>query len=641
LFFSEQFNTMAQKEVHGFQTEVTKLLSLLAKSLYSNKDVFLRELISNASDAIDKLRFLAITKPELLGDDPNFAIRVKGDEKAGTLTISDNGVGMTLEQANEHLGTIAKSGTEEFLKNLTGEQKKDSQLIGQFGVGFYSSFIVADKVTVISRAAGAKPDEAVKWESEGQGTYTSEPATRETRGTDIILHLKPDCTEFLYGWKLREDITKYSDHISTPVYLWAEKLGEEKKGDEKKEPVWEWQQVNDARALWTLPPKDVKDDQYKAFYKHLTHEYDDPLCWAHNRVEGEPEYISLLYIPSVAPWDLYTRDKQHGLKLFVQRVFIMDDAEQFLPNYLRFVRGLVDTADLPLNVSRELLQESPVTAKLKKALTRRALDMIAKLAKDPEKYKVFWKEFGRVMKEGPVEDYANRDAILKLLRFASTKSGTSEENVSLEDYVSRMNPKQKNIYYLTASTYEAAAGSPYLETFRRKGIEVLFMTSRIDEWMMQSVTEFDGKPFVPVTAKDLQLGELEDKEETAKQEAAAKESAPLVERFKKALGDKVSDVRVSSRLTDSPSCVVGQTDRMMTAQMRRMLEAAGQQVPEEKYALEINPGHELVKKAAAETDDARFAKWADFIYEEARLADQGSLKDPGAFVKLMNELLLK
>ena len=627
-------------EVHGFQTEVTKLLGLLAKSLYSNKEVFLRELVSNASDAIDKLRFVSLTHPELTKDDPVFAIRVRADADAGTLTISDNGIGMTLEQANANLGTIAKSGTEEFLKQLSGEEQKDSQLIGQFGVGFYSSFIVADKVTVISRAADARPEEAVKWESTGEGTYTSENVTREDRGTEITLHLKDEDKDFLTAWRLREAITKYSDHISTPVWLWEEKPAEEKDG-EKQPAMCEWVQVNDARALWTLPPKDVTDEQYKAFYKHITHDYEDPLAWAHNRVEGELEYTSLLYTPSVAPWDLYTRDKQHGLKLFVQRVFIMDDAEQFLPNYLRFVRGLVDTADLPLNVSRELLQESRVTQKLKKALTKRALDMFAKLSQDADKYAVFWKQFGNVLKEGPVEDWSNREAVLKLLRFASTKSGTAAEDVSLADYIARMPEKQKNIYYLTASSYDAAVSSPYLETFRKKGVEVLLMTQRIDEWMMQSLNEFEGHEFVPVTASDLKLGDLADKEEEEKREAAAKESQGLVDRLKKALGDRVSDVRVTSRLVDSPSCVVGRQDQMMTAQMRRMLEAAGQTVPEEKYALEINPEHPLLVKAAAETDDARFAKWSDFILDQAMLADQGALKDPGAFVKLMNELLLR
>ena len=537
---------MAQ-EVHGFQTEVTKLLSLLAKSLYSNKEVFLRELVSNASDAVDKLRFLSLTNSELTADDPIFSIRVRADEEAGTLTVIDNGIGMTLAEANEHLGTIAKSGTEAFMASLTGEEKKDSQLIGQFGVGFYSAFIVADRVTVISRKAGAKPEEAVQWESEGNGTFTSGNVTREARGTEIILHLKPEEKEFLGQWRLRDAITKYSDHISTPVFLWEKKPAE----DEKAEPTFAWEQVNDARALWTLPPKDVTEDQYKAFYRHLTHDYSDPATWAHNRVEGELEYTSLLYVPSEAPWDLYTREKQHGLKLFVQRVFIMDDAEQFLPNYLRFIRGLVDTADLPLNVSRELLQESRVTQKLKRALTKRALDMIAKLADDQEKYAAFWKNFGAVLKEGPVEDFSNREAVLKLLRFASTKTGTPEENVSLTDYVARMPEKQKHIYYLTAGNFETAINSPYLETFRRKGVEVLLMTQRIDEWLMQGINEFDGREFIPVTASDLKLGDLADSEEEKKHEETVRESTGLVDRIKKALGERVEGVRVSSRLVEA------------------------------------------------------------------------------------------
>ena len=633
---------MAQ-EVHGFQTEVSKLLNLLAKSLYSNKEVFLRELVSNASDAIDKLRFLSITKPELIAEDPVFAIRIKADEDAGTLTISDNGVGMTMEEAKAHLGTIAKSGTEEFMKGLSGDEKKDSQLIGQFGVGFYSSFIVADRVTVVSRSANAKADEAVRWESEGTGTYTCETVTKDTRGTDIILHLKEEDRNFLGNWTLRDAITKYSDHISTPVWVWEKDTPAADKADDDKTvtvDTYSWKQVNDARALWTLPPKDVTDDQYKAFYKHLTHDYADPLTWTHNRVEGELEYTNLLYIPESAPWDLYTREKQHGLKLFVQRVFIMDDAEQFLPNYLRFIRGLVDTADLPLNVSRELLQESRITQKLRKALTKRSLDMIAKIAKDDTQYATFWKEFGSVLKEGPVEDYANRDAVLKLLRFASTANDSPVENVSLEAYVGRMPEKQTKIYYLTASTYDAAVGSPYLETFRKKGIEVLLMTSRIDEWMMQSIHEFDGKEFVPVTADDLKLGDMADKEEEKQREEKAEESKGLVARMKDALGSRVEDVRVTSRLVDSPSCVVAKNDQMMTAQMRRMLEAAGQTVPEDRFVLEINPDHPLLRKAAAETDPARFSKWSDFILSQAMLADQGALKDPNAFVKLLNELML-
>lgn len=626
-------------EVHGFQTEVTKLLNLLAKSLYSNKEVFLRELVSNASDAIDKLHFVSLTDAKLLGDDPQLRITVKADKDAGTLTVSDNGIGMTLEEANSHLGTIAKSGTEDFFSKLSGDEAKDSQLIGQFGVGFYSAFIVADKVTVVSRSAYAKPEEGVRWESEGAGTYTSETVTVPTRGTSVTLHLKAEEKEFLESWRLREAITKYSDHIAVPVMLWEEKYEAPEKEGEAPKTSWDWVQVNEARALWTLNPREVKDEQYKEFYKHLSHDYEDPLAWAHNKVEGELEYISLLYVPKNAPWDLYSRDQQHGLKLFVQRVFIMDQAEQFLPNYLRFVRGLVDTNDLPLNVSRELLQESPITTKLKKALTKRALNMLEKLAEDPEKYASFWKTFGAVLKEGPVEDYANRETIAKLLRFASTKNDSNVQNVSLTDYVSRMNPAQKNIYYLVSSSYQQASTSPYLETFRKKGIEVLLMWERIDEWLMGNMTEFEGKKFIPVTASDLELGDLADKEEQQKTEVAKTENKALIERFKLALGDKVEDVVVSDRLFDTASCVVSKQGQMLTAQMRRMLEAAGQTVPEMKYILEINPEHKLVKKAAAAADDAGFAKWAEFIYDQALLSEQGALKDPNAFLKLMNELM--
>ena len=625
-------------QVHGFQTEVSKLLTLLAKSLYSNKEVFLRELISNASDAVDKLRFLSITEPKLLGDDTAFAVRVKVDKDAKTLTVSDNGIGMTLEEANEHLGTIAKSGTADFLAGLSGDQAKDSQLIGQFGVGFYSAFIVADKVTVESRSAKAAPEEGVRWESTGEGTYTSETITRAERGTSITLHLKSDCEEFLDTWTVRTAITKYSDHISVPVMLWEEKYEEPESENDKPVSTWQWSQVNDAKALWTLSPRDVTDDQYREFYKHLCHDFEEPLAWAHNRVEGELEYTSLLYLPSRAPWDLYTRDKVHGLKLFVQRVFIMDEAEQFLPNYLRFVRGLVDTNDLPLNVSRELLQESAVTQKLRKALTKRALGMIGKLSEDKDKYAVFWKNFGNVLKEGPVEDFGNREEVAKLLRFASTHNSSDVQDVSLADYISRMPEKQKSIYYLVSGSYAAASTSPYLESFKKKGIEVLLMWERIDEWLMGNMTEFEGKKFVPVTAADLDLGELEDKTPEKKEEQA-KAAQPLVERFKKALGDKVTDVRVSDRLVESPSCVTAEHGQILTVQMRRMLEATGQQVPEEKFILEINPEHALVKKAGA-ADDAAFAKWAEFIYEEALLSEQGSLKDPNSFVRRLNELLL-
>ena len=627
-------------QVHGFQTEVAKLLDLLANSLYSNKEVFLRELISNASDALDKLHFLSLTDQKLLGDDPILRIRVKTDKDAGTLTISDNGIGMTVEEAQEHLGTIAKSGTDEFFKSLSGDAAKDSQLIGRFGVGFYSSFIVADKVTVYSRSAKAAQNEGVCWESEGLGTYTAERIDRKERGTDIVLHLKADAQKFLDAWVLETAITKYSDHIAVPVYLWKEKTAETpKEGEKPAVPVFEWVQVNDAKALWTIAPRDVKDEQYKEFYKHLTHAYDDPLVWSHNKVEGELEYTSLLYIPTEAPWDLFNRDAEHGLKLFVQRVFIMDEAEQFLPHYLRFVRGLVDTNDLPLNVSREMLQETAVTQKLKKALTHRVLTMLEKLAKDdPAKYAAFWKTFGRVLKEGPVEDPANRGTLMKLMRFASTKAGTGSEDVSLADYVARMPKGQDKIYYLVATSRQTAETSPYLEELKKKGIEVLLMWERIDEWLMGNLFEYEGKAFVSVTSSDLELGELADKKDEAKEKEAAEKAKPLVERFKKALGDKVVDVRAATRLTDSPSCVVAENGSFISAQMHRMFEAAGQPVPQARYILEVNVNHPLVQKAAA-GDDAAFERWAKVILDQAVLAEQGTLADPNGFIREMNALL--
>lgn len=627
-------------QVHGFQTEVAKLLDLLANSLYSNKEVFLRELISNASDALDKLHFLSLTDQKLLGDDPILRIRVKADKDAGTLTISDNGIGMTVEEAQEHLGTIAKSGTDEFFKSLSGDAAKDSQLIGRFGVGFYSSFIVADKVTVYSRSAKAAQNEGVCWESEGLGTYTAERIDLKERGTDIVLHLKADAQKFLDAWVLETAITKYSDHIAVPVYLWKEKTAETpKEGEKPAAPEFEWVQVNDAKALWTIAPRDVKDEQYKEFYKHLTHAYDDPLVWSHNKVEGELEYTSLLYIPTEAPWDLFNRDAEHGLKLFVQRVFIMDEAEQFLPHYLRFVRGLVDTNDLPLNVSREMLQETAVTQKLKKALTHRVLTMLEKLAKDdPAKYAAFWKTFGRVLKEGPVEDPANRGTLMKLMRFASTKAGTGSEDVSLADYVARMPKGQDKIYYLVATSRQTAETSPYLEELKKKGIEVLLMWERIDEWLMGNLFEYEGKAFVSVTSSDLELGELADKKDEAKEKEAAEKAKPLVERFKKALGDKVVDVRAATRLTDSPSCVVAENGSFISAQMRRMFEAAGQPVPQARYILEVNVNHPLVQKAAA-GDDAAFERWAKVILDQAVLAEQGTLADPNGFIREMNALL--
>lgn len=635
---------MSEVEKHGFQTEVKQLLGLLANSLYSNKEVFLRELISNASDAIDKLRFISLEKPEVLGDDPEFRIRVSADKDKKTLTISDNGLGMTRQEAIDHLGTIAKSGTAEFFKNLTGDKSKDSQLIGQFGVGFYSAFVVADKVTVISRSYKSNADEAVCWVSDGSGEFEVSQTTKADRGTEIILSLRDDESEFLEDWTLRSNISKYSDHISVPVQMLETVKPESDDKDDKKEEAeyTEWKQVNDAKALWTKNPKDVTDDEYKEFYKHVSHDYQDPLTWTHNRVEGSQEYISLMYIPQRAPFDMFNREQKHGLKLYVQRVFIMDDADQFMPRYLRFVKGVLDSNDLPLNVSREILQSNKISAQLKKACTKKALQMIAKLAKDDDKtkYETFWTQFGSVLKEGLVEDWENRDEIFGLLRFASTANSGSEQNVSLDDYISRMPEKQKNIYFITAESYQAAAASPYLETLKKKGVEVLLMWERVDEWVMNQVTEYKDKKFINVCSADLDLGELEDKAEKEEQEAKATENKDLLERIKNALGENVSEVKVSGRLVDTPSCVISEGNAMLTAQMRRLLEASGQKLPEEKFVLEINPDHAIIKKMSAETDEAKFKNWAELVLDQALLADQRGLKDPVAYVKLVNSLLL-
>ena len=507
---------MSEVEKHGFQTEVKQLLNLLANSLYSNKDVFLRELVSNASDAIDKLRFISLEHPEVLGDDPEFRIRISADKDAKTLTISDNGIGMTKDEAIAHLGTIAKSGTAEFFKNLTGDQVKDSQLIGQFGVGFYSAFVVADKVTVVSRSYKSEAQDAVCWVSDGSGEYEVSSTTKSSRGTDIILSLRDDESEFLEDWTLRSNISKYSDHISVPVQMLETVKPEKKEGEDSQEAEYtEWKQINDAKALWTKNPSEITDDEYKEFYKHISHDYEDPLTWTHNHVEGSQEYTSLMYVPKRAPFDLFNREQKHGLKLYVQRVFIMDDADQFMPGYLRFIKGVLDSNDLPLNVSREILQSNKVSSQLKKACTKKALQMIAKLAKDEDKskYTTFWSQFGNVLKEGLVEDYENRDEIFDLIRFASTANDNSEQNVSLADYISRMPEKQKNIYYIVAESYNAAASSPYIENLKKKGVEVLLMWERVDEWVMNQVSEYKEKKFINVCSSDLDLGELEDKAE--------------------------------------------------------------------------------------------------------------------------------
>ena len=628
-------------ETHGFQTEVKQLLSLMAHSLYSNKEVFLRELISNAADAADKLRFKALSEPSLYEDDGQLRVRLILDQQKRTLTISDNGIGMTRDQAIEHLGTIARSGTAEFFSHLSGDQTRDSQLIGQFGVGFYSAFIVADKVTVHSRAAGEAAERGVCWESDGSGSFTVADITKSGRGTDVILHLKEEESEFLDDWRLRSVIGKYSDHISIPVELWElPEAAEPAEGEEKVVAEGQWKQVNRATALWTRTPRDIKDEEYQEFYKHISHDYEEALAWSHNKVEGNQEYTSLLYVPARAPWDLWNREQKSGLKLYVQRVFIMDDAEQFMPTYLRFVKGVLDTNDLPLNLSREILQDNKVTAQLRKACTKRVLGMLGKLAKeDSDKYQRFWGEFGNVLKEGPAEDYAHKEEIAKLLRFASTHADSDVANVSLEAYVGRMKEKQSKIYYIIADNYAAASNSPHLELLRKKGVEVLLLWERIDEWLMNHLTEFDGKQFVSVTQGDLQLGELEDEESRKHQESLVEANQSLVERVRKALGDKVKEVRISHRLTSTPSCVV--TDAHgMSSHMMKLMQAAGQKVPEQKFILELNPEHAMLKRIDGISDESLFAEWCDLLLEQAQLAEQGGLQDPSGFVARINRLLM-
>ncbi|MDG2960997.1 molecular chaperone HtpG [Bisgaard Taxon 10/6] len=618
----------------GFQTEVKQLLQLMIHSLYSNKEIFLRELISNASDAADKLRFKALSAPELYEGDGDLKVRIRFDEKKGTLTVSDNGIGMTREQAMEHLGTIAKSGTKEFLTALGQDQAKDSQLIGQFGVGFYSAFIVADKVEVRSRAAGVPANQGVLWTSAGEGEYSVEDIEKKDRGTEITLFLREDEKEFLNEWRLREIIGKYSDHIGLPVEILTKEFD-----DEGKEIGVKWEKINKAQALWTRAKGEISDEEYKEFYKHISHDFADPLVWQHNKVEGNQEYTSLLYVPSKAPWDLFNRDQKHGLKLYVQRVFIMDDAEVFMPNYLRFMRGLLDSNDLPLNVSREILQDNKTTAALRKALTKRALQMLEKLAKDePEKYALFWKEFGLVLKEGVGEDFANREQIAKLFRFASTHTDSSEQTVSLEDYIARMKEGQKAVYYITADSYVAAKNSPHLELFNKKGIEVLLLSDRIDEWMLSYLTEFDGKPLQSVTKADLDLGDLADKAEEEKEKAQDEALGGFVERVKTLLGERVKNVRLTHRLTDTPAVVSTDNDQM-TTQMAKLFAMSGQPVPEVKYTFELNPDHDLVKKVATLTDESAFANWVELLLEQAMLSERGTLDNPAAFIKRVNTLL--
>jgi molecular chaperone HtpG len=612
----------------GFQAEVKQLLKLMIHSLYSHKEIFLRELISNASDACDKLRFEALAKPELLEGGGELAITIDADSKNHTITITDNGIGMTRQEAIEHLGTIAKSGTAEFLTKLTGDQKKDAQLIGQFGVGFYSSFIVADQVEVFSRKAGEPAAAGVHWSSRAEGDFTIADVELPARGTKIVLHLKEGEHEFADDYRIRALVRKYSDHIAFPVRM------------RKSETDAEYETINHAQALWTRPRTEVKDEEYKEFYKHISHDFSEPLAWSHGKVEGKKEYTSLLYIPSRAPFDLWHREGARGLKLYVRRVFIMDDAEQFLPLYLRFVKGVVDSADLPLNISREMLQQDPAIDSMRTGLSRRVLDLLAKLAKDePEKYATFWKEFGSVLKEGPAEDHANRDRIAKLLRFASTHTDQEEQNVSLDDYIGRMKPGQNAIYYVIADTFSAAKSSPHLEMLRKKGIEVLLLSDRVDEWLMDHLREYEGKPLKNVARGELDLNAIQTDEEKKAQESLSKEHADLVERIKKVLGERVSDVRTTVRLSDSPAClVIGEHD--MGAQMRRILEAAGQKAPAAKPVLEINPTHPLLQRIAATSEDATFADLTMLVFEQATLAEGSQLPEPAAFVQRLNRLLL-
>lgn len=625
---------MANQETRGFQSEVKQLLQLMIHSLYSNKEIFLRELISNASDAADKLRFKALSDSSLYEGDGELRVRVSIDDTLGTITIADNGIGMTREQVIEHLGTIAKSGTKEFLNALGADQAKDSQLIGQFGVGFYSSFIVADKVTVKTRAAGVPAEQGVIWESAGEGEYTIADFEKTDRGTEIILHLREEEKAFLNEWRLREIIGKYSDHIGLAVEIQTNEYDEEGKPSGQK-----WEKINKAQALWTRSKNEISDEEYKEFYKHISHDFAEPLLWSHNKVEGKQEYTSLLYIPSKAPWDLFQREQKHGLKLYVQRVFIMDDAEVFMPNYLRFMRGLLDTNDLPLNVSREILQENRVTQSLRSSLTKRALQLLEKLAKDDaEKYAQFWKAFGLVLKEGVGEDFANKQQVAGLLRFASTHSDSSEQAVSFADYIARMKAGQKAIYFLTADSYQAAKNSPHLELFNKKGIEVLLLSERIDEWVVSHLTEFDGKSLQSITKSDLDLGDLADKAEDETQKAQEAEFGSFLERAKGYFGERVKNVVLTHRLTDTPAVVSTDSDEM-TTQMAKLFAAMGQQAPEVKYTFELNPDHTMVKKVADIASDDEFNEWIELLFEQALLAERGTLENPIAFIKRINKLL--
>ncbi|MCK5386667.1 MAG: molecular chaperone HtpG [Gammaproteobacteria bacterium] len=623
----------AKKETLSFQTEVKQLLNLMIHSLYSNKEIFLRELVSNASDACDKLRFEALSDSALFEDDKDLKIQVDFDKEAGTVTVTDNGVGMTREEVIENIGTIANSGTKKFLDNMTGEQAKDAQMIGQFGVGFYASFIVADNVTVETRRAGLTSEHGVRWHSSGEGEFDLENINKEERGTKIILHLKKDEQEFADDWRLRSIINKYSDHISLPISML--------KRDDKGELTDELEAVNKASALWVRSKSDIKDEEYKEFYKHVAHDFDEPLSWLHNRVEGTQEYTTLFYLPKRAPFDMFERDQKKGIKLYVKRVFIMDDADQLMPNYLRFIKGVVDSDDLPLNISREILQKNKHIDTIRSASIKKILSHLEKMAKNqPEDYASFWTEFGRVLKEGPAEDSANKEKIAKLFRYASTHNDSDIENISLDDYISRMKEGQDKLYYITGDSYAAVKNSPHLELFRKKGIEVILMHDRVDEWMISYLNEYDGKSFVNIAKGELDLGDLEDKEDKKKAEKAAKDYESLLKQMTESLGDKVKEVRVSTRLTDSPSClVVEQQD--MAVSMQKILKQAGHEVPNIEPILEINVDHPLVKRLSDEQDDDKFKDWSHLLFEQAMLSEGGQLEDPVAFVTRINQLLLE
>jgi molecular chaperone HtpG len=629
--------TVAENKVTlGFEAEVKQLLQLMIHSLYSNKEIFLRELISNASDATDKLRFSALGDDALYEGDAELKIRVEFDKAARTLTVTDNGIGMDRDEVRDNIGTIARSGTRRFFESLTGDQAKDSQLIGQFGVGFYSAFIVADKVTLETRKAGLSAEHGVRWESQGEGEYTLETIHKPERGTKVTLHLRDGDDEFLDGWRLRAIIRKFSDHISLPIMMPKESHGEEKEGEEK---AVEWETVNSASALWAKSRDEISEEQYNEFYKHVSHDFQEPLARLHSRVEGTNEYTLLLYIPAHAPFDLWDREAKHGVKLYVRKVFIMEGSEKLMPRYLRFMRGVIDSDSLPLNVSREILQEDKLLEKIRSGAVKKVLGLLEDLAKnEPDKYKAFWKEFGQVLKEGPIEDFKNRERIAKLLRFASTHTDTDEQNVSLDDYIGRMKEGQDKIYYITAESFAAAKHSPHLEIFRKKGIEVLLLTDRVDDWLVGYLTEYEDKHLQSVTKGDLDLGSLAGEEDKKHVEEAAQELQPLIERIKAVLGDKISEVKVSGRLTDSPACLVSETYGM-TRTMERIMKSVGQGVPSSKPIFEINPDHPLVVRLKFEPNDLRFKDLTHILYDQAVLSEGAQLDDPAAFVKRLNELL--